>query len=204
MSRYWSGIFYLLMGMRIVVENKHYIDKKSTYIFCPNHFSFLDITTMTKMPIPFQYIGKESLSKVPLFGFYFRNYHITVDRDNARSSFLTFKESLKALKNGYSLTVFPEGGINVVNTKEMSEFKEGPFQMALKTGIHLVPVTIADNWRILPDDGKFDLKWKHKSHVIIHEPIDPSKYKSEGVQKFQDDVRDIIQSELDARNPDSK
>lgn len=201
MTRYWAALFYFLMGMKIVIENKHYLDRKSTYIFCPNHFSFFDITLMTQIPIPFQFIGKESLSKVPLFGYYFRNFHITVDRDNPRSSFVTFKESLKALKEGYSLTVFPEGGINVANTKELSEFKEGPFQMALKTGIHLVPITIADNWRILPDDGKFNLTWMRKSRMIIHEPIDPADYKSKSIGEFQDDVRSIIQGELDARNP---
>ncbi len=203
MTRYWAAFFYFLMGMKIVIENKHYLDRKSTYIFCPNHFSFLDITTMTQMPIPFQFIGKASLSKVPLFGYYFRNFHITVDRDNPRSSFVTFKESLKALKEGYSLTVFPEGGINVANTKELSEFKEGPFQMALKTGIHLVPITIADNWRILPDDGNYKLTWMRKSRVIIHKPIDPGDYKSKSIKEFQDDVRSIIQGELDARNPDA-
>lgn len=200
LTRFWATFFYFLIGMKIEVENKHFLDKKSTYIFCPNHFSFLDITIMTQLPVPFQFVGKESLSKVPLFGYYFRKFHITVDRDNPRSSFVTFKESLRSLKEGTSLTVFPEGGINVANTKELSEFKEGPFRMALKTGVQLVPITIADNWRILPDDGEFLMNWKRKSRVIIHKPIDPSDYKTDSIDEFQEDVRNTIQSELDLRN----
>lgn len=199
-TRWWSTLFYFLIGMKIVIENKHLLNKKSTYIFCSNHFSFLDITTMTQLPMPFQFVGKESLAKVPLFGYYFKKFHILVDRDNLRSRYMAFKQSLEALKSGRSLTVFPEGGINVSNTKELSEFKEGPFRMALETGVSLVPITIADNWRILPDDGNFTINWMRKSRVIIHEPIDPSKYSIETMEEFQADVRKVIQTELDLRN----
>ena len=200
LSKYWAGMFYFLMGMKIDIENKHLLDKKSTYIFCPNHFSFLDITTMTMVPVPFQFVGKKSLAKIPGFGFYFRNFHISVDRESIRSSYATFKESVESLNEGCSLTVFPEGGINVTNSTELSGFKEGPFRMALKTGVPLVPITIADNWSILPDDGKFQMNWKRKSRVIIHEPIDPSNYEMESLDEFQSDVRKIIQTELNARN----
>lgn len=200
LTRYWAGIFYLLIGMRIVIENKHFLDKKRTYIFCSNHFSYLDITTMTQLPVPFQFVGKHSLAKVPLFGYYFKKFHIMVDRDNLRSRYMAFKQSVEALKSGRSLTVFPEGGINVSNTKELSEFKEGPFRMALETGVSLVPITIADNWKILPDDGNFTINWMRRSRVIIHEPIDPSKYSIESMEEFQSDVRKVIQTELDLRN----
>lgn len=203
LTRYWAGFFYFLIGMKIVIENKHLLNKKSNYIYCPNHFSFLDITTMTQMPIAAQFVGKESLSKVPGFGYYFRNFHIMVDRDSLRSRYKAFKESVESLQKGFSLTVFPEGGINVTHSKELSEFKEGPFRMALETGVHLVPITIADNWSILPDDGNFMVNWRRKSRVIIHEPIDPSKYSIDTLNDFQAEVRDTIQRELDLRNSSS-
>lgn len=200
LTRHWTTVFFFLLGIKVVIENKHLIDKNSTYIFCPNHFSFLDIPTMTRMPIPVQFVGKESLSKIPGFGYYFRKFHITVNRDSLRSSYQAFKDSISALNDHYSLTVFPEGGISVGNTIELSEFKEGPFKMALKTGVKLVPITIADNWRILPDDGKFLMRWKRKSRVIIHQPIDPSKYNVETLKDFQSEVRHTIQTELKRRN----
>jgi 1-acyl-sn-glycerol-3-phosphate acyltransferase len=203
LTRHWTTIFYFLLGIRIVIENKHFLDKKSNYIYCPNHFSFMDITIMTQMPIAAKFVGKESLSKIPGFGYYFRKFHIMVDRDSLRSRYKAFKESVESLQKGCSLTVFPEGGINVTHSKELSEFKEGPFRMAQETGVHLVPITIADNWLILPDDGSFMVNWKRKSRVIIHEPIDPTKYGAEDLVKFQDDVRKIIQDELDRRNAES-
>ncbi len=200
LTRHWTTIFFFLLGIKVVIENKHFLNKKSTYIFCPNHFSFLDIPIMTQMPMALQFVGKESLSKIPAFGYYFRSFHIMVDRASLRSSYAAFKESISALRRNFSLTVFPEGGINVGNTTKLSEFKEGPFKMALKSGVNLVPVTIADNWRILPDDGKFLMSWKRKSRVIIHEPINPSQYSLDNLEEFQNVVRDVIQSELDIRN----
>lgn len=158
---------------------------------------------MTQMPIAVQFVGKESLAKVPAFGFYFKSFHIMVDRESLRSSYAAFKESISALKKKFSLTVFPEGGISVGNTTQLSAFKEGPFKMALKTGIPLVPVTIADNWRILPDDGKYLMRWKRKSRVIIHKPIDPAKYNLETLADFQEEVRRTIQDELNLHNSDS-
>lgn len=160
----------------------------------------MDIPIMAQIPIAVQFVGKESLSKIPGFGFYFRKFHITVNRESLRSSYAAFKESISSLKKNISLTVFPEGGISVGNTTELSEFKEGPFKMALKTGNHLVPVTIADNWRILPDDGEFLMRWKRVSRVIIHEPIDPAKYNLDTLIDFQEEVRSTIQEELNSRN----
>lgn len=154
---------------------------------------------MAQVPFAVQFVGKESLAKVPGFGFYFTKFHITVNRESLRSSYAAFKQSVRSLENNFSLVVFPEGGIEVGNTTELSDFKEGPFKMALKTGIHLVPVTIADNWRILPDDGKLQMRWKRKSHIVIHEPIDPGNYNADKLTEFQAEVRSVIQSELNIR-----
>ena len=200
LTRHWTTVFFFLLGMKIDIKNKHLLDKNSTYIFCPNHFSFLDIPLMAQMPIALQFVGKDSLSKIPAFGYYFRKFHITVNRDSLRSKYLAFKESIDSLQKGFSLTVFPEGGINVTNSKELSEFKEGPFRMALETGFPLVPITIADNWRIFPDDDKYLMRWKRRNRIIIHEPIDPSKYSLETLSEFQAEVRNVIQKELDFRN----
>lgn len=200
LNRYWGRLFYALVGVKVVVENKHLLNKKSTYIFCPNHFSFLDITLMPIVPVPFKFVGKVSISSVPVFGYFYKKFHITVDREKLKDRYATYKKSIEALENGHSLTVFPEGGIHVTHSTEMSRFKEGPFRMAIETGVPLVPVTLADNWYILPDDGKFLMRWKRKSRLIIHEPIDPANYSMSSLKDFQADVRKVIQKELNQLN----
>lgn len=200
LNRYLCKIHCAFIGIRVVVENRHFLHEDVNYIFCPNHFSFLDILSMPHIPIPFKFVGKLSLATIPLFGYYYRNYHILVNRESRKSSYQAYQKSIDALKNGYSLTVFPEGGIQVVNSVSMSKFKRGPFKMAIETGTKLVPVTIADNWSILPDDGKFRISWRRKSLMIIHKPVNPSHYDIDDIQVLQTEVFNVIQEELNRRN----
>lgn len=200
LNRYWGKLFYTLIGISTQVENKHLLDKKTTYIFCPNHFSFLDITLMPLLPVPFKFVGKVSISAIPVFGYFYKKFHITVDREKLKDRYATYHKSIDALKKGHSLTVFPEGGINTSHTYTMSRFKEGPFRMAIETGVPLVPISIIDNWAILPDDEKFQMWWRRKSSLIVHPPIDPSKYSMATIKEFQEEVRETIQHELNRLN----
>lgn len=200
LNRYLCQTYCALIGIRVVVENKHFLQEDVNYIFCPNHFSFLDILSMPHVPVPFKFVGKLSLASIPLFGYYYKNYHILVNRDSRKSSYQAYQKSIEALRNGYSLTVFPEGGIQAVNSVRMSKFKRGPFKMAIETGTKLVPVTIADNWSILPDDGQFRISWKRESRMIVHKPVNPLSYDVDNIGNLQAKVYNVIQDELNRRN----
>lgn len=200
LNSYLCQFYCALIGIKVIVENQDLIDKSSNYIFCPNHFSFFDILCVPHVAMPFKFVGKLSLARIPLFGFYYRNYHILVDRESKRSSYEAYKRSINHLNDGYSLTVFPEGGIHVANSILMSKFKKGPFKMALETGVKIVPLTILDNWSIFPDDGKFRINWKRRSRLVIHEPVDPKDFSNDNLDEFQFKVHQVIQEELNQRN----
>lgn len=195
-NHYWAHIYFFLIGINLEIEQSDKFDKKENYVFCPNHFSFLDIAIMPLLPVPFKYVGKVSIAKVPFFGYMFKKFHITVDRTNLRDRYATYTKSLSALQAGFSLTIFPEGGINSPNIPQMSRFKEGPFRMALETGVKLVPVTLKDNWKIFADDGQFIIR-RRRCRMVIHDPIDPANYTLGTLKDFQCDVHDVIQEELD-------
>jgi len=198
-NRYWAYVFFFLVGVRMEIKGKSGLKKNKNYILCPNHFSFLDIAILPFVPIPFKYIGKLSIAKVPLFGYMFRKFHITVDRSKIRGSYTSYTMGINALLEGFSLAVFPEGGIKSDAPPQMNRFKEGPFRMAIETGVQLVPVTMPDNWHIFPDDGKYYFR-RRRCRMIIHEPIDPAKYSMDKLKQFQDDVYELIQKELHALN----
>jgi 1-acyl-sn-glycerol-3-phosphate acyltransferase len=198
-NHYWSHVFFFLIGIKMdIIQNKK-LDKNINYIFCPNHFSFLDIAIMPFLPVPFKYVGKVSIARVPFFGYMFKKFHITVDRAKLRDRYATYTKSLKALLDGFSLTIFPEGGISSLKPPKMARFKEGPFRMALETGVSIVPITLADNWHIFPDDGKFYIR-RRKCRMVIHDPINPANYSIDKLKEFQDDVRLLIQTELNKLN----
>lgn len=195
-NHYWAKVFFFVIGMPVEIERKFDFEKGKNYILCANHFSFLDVAMMPFAPIPFKYVGKISISKVPFFGYMFKRFHITVDRAKVRSRYDTYKKSISALIDGFSLAIFPEGGIRSENPPNMASFKEGAFRMAVETGVHVVPVSFADNWHIFPSDGSFFIN-RRKCRIVFHEPIDPINYSLDNLTEFKEDVFNIIQKGLD-------
>jgi len=198
-NHYWARVYFFLIGMPVEIEGEHNFDRSKNYILCANHFSFLDVAIMPFAPVPFKYVGKISISKIPFFGYMFKRFHITVDRDKVRSKYDTYKKSIDSLLNGFSLAIFPEGGIRSTEPPKMASFKEGPFRMAVETGVQLMPVSFADNWHIFPEDGKYFIH-RRKCRIVFHAPIDPVNYSLETLKDFRDDVFDVIQKGLDSKS----
>ena len=66
-------------------EYRSTLDKNRSYIFCPNHFSYLDIPAMGLNKFNSIFVGKSDMEKIPLFGFMYKKLHITVNRDSLKS-----------------------------------------------------------------------------------------------------------------------
>ena len=56
-------------------------------------------------------MGKAELTKIPVFGYFFKKNSVIVDRKNLKDSYSAFKKSAHKLKKGISMCIFPEGGI---------------------------------------------------------------------------------------------
>ncbi len=158
-NRWWAKLLFTFIFVPFKVEERSHLDRKRKYIFCANHFSYLDIPAMGLNPVNAIFVGKSDLEKVPLFGFMYRKLHITVNRENLRSRGNTMIASMKAIDEGKSLMIFPEGGMLTPNAPAMLSFKDGAFRTAIEKKIPVVPVTIPFNWKILADQHPMKLKW---------------------------------------------
>lgn len=200
LHRYWARLFFFLIGMPLEAEYRHGLDSGAQYIFCPNHFSYLDIPTMGYSRFSAVFVGKDSLSRIPLFGFMYARLHITLDRSRKRSSYAALERMLQELDRGRSLIVFPEGGIFARQPPAMAPFREGPFRAAITKQIPVVPVTIPHNWIILPDDGNWLMRWK-KNKVIFHTPIVTAGLGMHDLDDLKRQVADVIAEELKRHYP---
>lgn len=194
-NRIWAWIYFPLIAMPWQVEYRKKLDPNKTYIFCPNHFSYLDIPIMGLNYHDTIFVGKSQMEAIPLFGYMYRSLHITVDRDKLSSKYSTFTRSLAALEEGKSLVIFPEGGIVTHRPPTMGRFKDGAFRAAIEKQVEIVPVTIPYNWIILPDTKYLMLNWKPMK-LIFHEPIDPTQFSIKEVDAFKEKVYNIIDTEL--------
>jgi 1-acyl-sn-glycerol-3-phosphate acyltransferase len=144
------------------------------------------------------FIGKESLAKVPLFGYYFRELHVPVNRRNAGSRHAAQERAMDLVAQDRSVVFFPEGAINQDIQPGMMGFKDGAFRVAIENQIPIVPITICYNWLILPAD--FKGARFHKAEIVMHDPIDTKGMTLADVEELKQRCWTLINDTLVAKN----
>ena len=162
-----------------------------------NHTSMTDIMLMLHVSkIPFVFVGKAELAKIPLFGFFYRRTCILVDRSNAQSRKAVFEQAQRRLQQGLGICIFPEGGIPEDETLLLDRFKDGAFHLAIEHQIPIVPMTFYDNKKRFPYtffNGSLGVM-----RAKVHEFVSTSGYEQQDRKRFRESVRNIILHELEA------
>ena len=194
-NRFWARAYFILIFKPINIEGKEHIRNGHPYIFAANHFSYLDIPFMGFIPGDVVFIGKSSIRKIPLFGYYFNKLHIAVDRTSIKSRGEVLIRAKKAISNRSSIVIFPEGGITTGEPPHLNRFKDGAFNLAIDKQIPLIPVTLSFNHLILPDDGKYLLNFG-KGKIVIHPPLETKGLTSRDLPFLREKCYTIIQDQL--------
>ena len=144
----WVG--WILLRLKLLGAEKFPADGGA--LVCSNHQSDLDPVLLGALcPRRMNYLARETLFNSKLFGALIRFYDaIPVKRDGMSISGL--KATLKRLKRGELVLIFPEG----TRTKNgaVSPLKSGFCMLARKAGVPLVPVGIAGAYDVWPRDKK--------------------------------------------------
>jgi 1-acyl-sn-glycerol-3-phosphate acyltransferase len=122
LCRLWADIWFFLIFIwhKKIFEAPH--DKSKPFIFVSNHISYLDAAIIPKAyRQPIRPLGKVEMSKVPVFGFIYRNAIVTVDRSSATNRANSIRVLKSLIKKGISVMVFPEGTFNMT-TKPLKDF----------------------------------------------------------------------------------
>jgi 1-acyl-sn-glycerol-3-phosphate acyltransferase len=120
---------------------REHVPATGAFILAPSHRSMLDIPVVGVISTRrVHFMGKASLFRVPVLGTLFRLLGgFPVERDGTDTG--PVRESLRILKAGEPLVVYPEG------TRQhgplISELQPGAAYLAAKTGAPIVPVGIA-------------------------------------------------------------
>ncbi len=195
-SRVWAWMWYVWCVLPVRTHWEFKPQKKQSYLFCPNHFSFFDIPLLTlTIPKFFAFVGLHDLLKVPLFGRLFRTLHIPINRDSARDRYRTYQDCKKASEAGKSLVIFPEGGIWADESPTLMPFKDGVFRLAIELQQPIVPITIPYNWYILSLFKISKMQWR-TSVIIFHKPIETKGLTAADVPFLKEQVFQIIKAEL--------
>jgi 1-acyl-sn-glycerol-3-phosphate acyltransferase len=199
LNHWWATWFWRLSFIPVKQIYKAQLDPSKQYVFCANHSSFLDIPLMGLCRNPFVFVGKSSLSKVPLFGYVFAKVHITVNRSSMKSKYASLQRAAQAIDQHISLVMFPEGGTEK-NPPQLEPFKDGAFRLAIEKQIPIVPVTIPYNWIILPSHQGLMVN-RRTSVAIYHKPLPTEGLSLKDQESLKGQVTRIIKSELLNHHP---
>ncbi len=191
----WGWFFVSVARIKVEIINKNQVELSKPCIYVANHFSYTDIATMPLIEKNACFVGKLSITKAPLFGYYFKSLHIVVDRKSIRQRAKVIEKNIEAIKEGKSLFMFPEGGIATKNPPYQAAYKDGAFRTAIKMKVPIVPVSLTNNWRMLPDDGKFLIR-DNRIRIVIHKAIDTNGLTDENSSELRSKTFDVIQDEL--------
>lgn len=144
-ARAWANTILFVMGFRIKLEQEEKFDPNKSYMLCPNHTSMIDIMVMLSVAkYPFVFVGKVELTRIPIFGFFYKRTCIIVDRNNNKSRKAVLDEARRRLSNGLDVCIFPEGLVPDDESVVLSEFKNGAFRLAIEHQIPIVPISFYD------------------------------------------------------------
>ena len=194
LTRYWSKLTVWFSFIFPIVEWEEILDNRGNYIFCPNHVSTLDIPLiLAVLPVPLQYIGKAELAKLPLFGYFYKNNSVIVNRENRRDSYAAFLKAGERLKQGLSMCIFPEGGIPKTDIF-LKRFKNGPFRLAIEQDITVIPITLGDNKSMFPQEY-----FKGRPGIVrvkVHKAIAPANLEEKTIESLNTSVYNTIFEQL--------
>jgi 1-acyl-sn-glycerol-3-phosphate acyltransferase len=152
---FWSKVCLLAAGVKIEVDGSELIPRDQPVIFMSNHQGNFDILALFQaIPIRFNWLAKEELFKIPLFGRSMQSAgYIPINRGDGRDSLKSLDRAAELVRGGTSIAIFPEGTRS--NDGRLLPFKRGGFILASKAGVPIIPVSISGSMKINPPNNIF-------------------------------------------------
>lgn len=117
-------------------------------VLCPNHSSALDpvlLACALRYDMPLRIMAKKQLMDIPVLGWFLGKMGaFGVDRGN--SDIGAIKTSIRSLRDGWKLMIFPEG--TRVKEGEEVDAKGGAAMIAIRSGVRMQPVFIGTKKRL--------------------------------------------------------
>lgn len=196
LARIWARIILYGMGFYFTLEKEYKLEEGKSYMLVANHTSMMDVMLMLLLVKnhPFVFVGKKELSKIPIFGFFYKRTCILVDRNSSKSRFEVFERAQKRINQGLSICIFPEGGVPDDESIMLDEFKDGAFRIAIEHQLPILPMTFGDV------KERFSFRFfsgsPGKMRIKIHPPIETKGKTLEDKKGIKDAVRKVILDQL--------
>jgi 1-acyl-sn-glycerol-3-phosphate acyltransferase len=194
---FWASLYTWVNPLwPVTVEGRERIRSDTTYVMVANHLSLLDILVLFRLFRHFKWVSKVENFRVPFVGWNMRlNGYIPLRRGDKASVRQMMAACERTLRAGSSIMMFPEGTRS--KTGELRPFKPGAFDLAIRTGLPLLPITVEGTHRALPKRG-FVLQGRHPIKITVLEPIEPEGFGGLTPTELAESVHDVFVDRLGA------
>ncbi|MEE4608498.1 MAG: lysophospholipid acyltransferase family protein [Desulfobacteraceae bacterium] len=179
-----------LMGIRLRVEGAEHLDTARPYLYLGNHQSLFDLMALPAA-LPAHAVGVEADDhfRIPLWGHLIRRWgNIPIDRTRRQSAIASLEAARSALAGGTSMVILPEG--HRTRSGAIGPFKSGPFHLALRARVDIVPFVIEGlfaynpkgDWRLRPGPAR----------LAFGRPIPPDNYGKDSIEALKVRVRNAM------------
>jgi 1-acyl-sn-glycerol-3-phosphate acyltransferase len=192
----WGRSILWVSGVRVRVVGAERMDPAAAVICMSNHQSNFDIPVLLGyLPVPFRWLAKAELFKIPVFGRAMRGAgYIPIDRSDRPAAIESLRQAAAAIRGGVSVVIFPEGTRSPDGA--LKPFKKGGFVMAIEAGVPIVPVALRGTFDIMPKNRL--LIRPREVSIVIGAPIAVAGYDVQTKEALMDEVRSALQRLLTA------
>jgi 1-acyl-sn-glycerol-3-phosphate acyltransferase len=163
-----------IAGLRLSVVGLEKLDPGQSYVYVANHASLFDIpTVLGGIPDDVRIIYKKELHYIPIFGWGLKlgKAFIAIDRKRGTEAMRSLDTAIEIIKGGASILLFAEGTRTADG--RLQQFKRGPFNLATRARVPVVPVTINGTFSIM-QKGSFRLR-PGPITLIVGTPIETAE-----------------------------
>lgn len=194
-SCFWSDVVWFMnpMWKARFTGRKHY-GRNTTYVIVSNHASGADILVLFKLYLHFKWVAKRELFFFPFIGWnMLLCRYILLERGSRGSVRRMMDKAIANIRQRNSVMIFPEGTRSPDG--KLQPFKTGAFQIAIDTGVPILPIAIKGTHRAVQKGGLL-IHHNHDIVVSILEPVAPSDYTGMTAKELAQLVHDRIGAAL--------
>lgn len=192
----WTDVIFVLCG----IFHKNYFEvphnRNREYVFVFNHISYMDIPVLMKAirNQHFRILGKAEMSKIPVFGFFYKNAVVMVDRSSAQKRTASVRQLKSVIRKNISVVIAPEGTFNTTQ-QPLKEFYDGAFRVAIETQTPVKPILFLDTYDRMSYKNMLSLT-PGRSRAVYLEEISVEGLTVKDVSMLKEKVYNLMEAKL--------
>ncbi len=150
LARGWAHSTLWICGVKVKVRGLDLVDMNRNYVYVSNHASMFDIPAIIAcIPDQIRILYKKELHWIPLFGWGLKfGSYIAIDRSKGSDAMRSLEAAAEKIRSGASALLYAEG--TRTRDGKLQPFKRGAFNLAVKAGVPVVPLTVNGSFRLMP------------------------------------------------------